>query len=79
MGGIEVSERLYLIWSGKRQAWWRPNRMGYTFSTKEAGRYGAEEAADIVSQCAFAPLKLRNTLVPADQAVDTEWMRERSA
>lgn len=28
---------MYLIWSYEHNAWWKPNRWGYTTNIKEAG------------------------------------------
>lgn len=33
---------IFLIWSQKQRAWWRPEAMGYTKSKAEAGRYTVE-------------------------------------
>ena len=41
--------RDYVIWSFEHEAWWGPNRCGYTDHLNEAGRYTAEEAGDIVT------------------------------
>ena len=38
----------YVIWSFEHQAWWAPNRCGYTAKLDEAGRYKRDEAASIV-------------------------------
>ena len=38
----------YVIWSFEHEAWWRPNKRGYTDQLNEAGRYTAEEAGMIV-------------------------------
>jgi hypothetical protein len=39
--------KVFLVWSEEHGAWWRPGRMGYTRSIREAGRYSLEDAADI--------------------------------
>jgi hypothetical protein len=39
--------KAFLVWSEEHGAWWRPGRMGYTRSIREAGRYSLEDAADI--------------------------------
>lgn len=44
----------YLLWSGKHQAWWRPDARGYTKDPWQAGRYTRAEAVDHViasAQC----------------------------
>lgn len=42
-----MNER-WLIWSLEHRQWWRPNSHGYTPNRDEAGRYGFEEAKQIV-------------------------------
>jgi hypothetical protein len=37
----------YLIWSWEHQAWWGPNRCGYTTDVGLAGRYTEAEAGAI--------------------------------
>lgn len=34
---------IFLIWSQKHKAWWRPNGMGYTKHRDEAGKYSYED------------------------------------
>lgn len=40
-------DTLYYIWSLEHEAWWRPERNGYTTDVNEAGLYTREQAADI--------------------------------
>jgi len=40
--------RPFLIWSQEHGAWWKPGRMGYTRSIREAGRYSLAAATEIV-------------------------------
>jgi hypothetical protein len=44
-----MSEPLFLIWSIEHNAWWRPERCGYTLRAAEAGRYPVSEANLIVT------------------------------
>lgn len=39
---------MYVIWSHQHEAWWGPDRAGYTTDLAEAGRYTLEEAGEIV-------------------------------
>lgn len=39
----------FLIWSFEHDAWWAPNRCGYTTDISKAGRYSKEDAGDIVT------------------------------
>ena len=38
---------IYLIWSYKRNAWWRAASAGYTRDVAQAGQYDAAEAVSI--------------------------------
>jgi hypothetical protein len=44
------ADRLFLVWSIEHDAWWAPNRIGYTRELHEAGRYPEAEAAEIVTR-----------------------------
>lgn len=37
----------FLIWSRDHQAWWGPERSGYTNDLERAGRYESGEAMDV--------------------------------
>lgn len=39
---------IWLIWSMEHNAWWSPNKCGYTKSRQQAGRYTYSEAMEIV-------------------------------
>ena len=39
----------YCIWSFEHEAWWAPNRCGYTRDLAAAGRYDAAEAGHILA------------------------------
>jgi hypothetical protein len=40
----------YLIWSFEHDAWWAPDRRGYTRDIEQAGVYTAQEAGAICCQ-----------------------------
>lgn len=46
----------YLLWSNKRQAWWRPAARGYTDHQPHAGRYSEADAVRYVVQSAQSGL-----------------------
>ena len=60
---------MYLIWKDEYQQWWAPDRLGYVFSVAEAGRYTAEQAADIMA----SDIPKRNRLVRETEAKDGRW------
>jgi hypothetical protein len=39
----------YVIWSFEHEAWWAPERRGYTEDLDQAGRYDDAEAHEIVA------------------------------
>lgn len=39
----------YLIWATDHDAWWAPDRQGYTNHVALAGHYDAEDVADILA------------------------------
>lgn len=38
---------MWVIWSNEHDAWWRPNRCGYTVLYREAGHYTYDQAIKI--------------------------------
>lgn len=68
----------YLLWSNKRQMWWRPDGRGYTEDIAEAGAYTKDQAVEAVTRSALCQDRNRVTLMvaappgwvpPADQHV----------
>lgn len=54
MRGIEEPPvRVYLVWSNEHDAWWRPNRCGYTGELWDAGRYTESDAAEICRKASY--------------------------
>ena len=45
--GLPPAGRRFLIWSNEHQAYWRPNRAGYTERASDAGLYPQNEAIEI--------------------------------
>jgi len=45
-----MAKRYYLIWSDEHKAWWKPNKAGYTYYMREAGRYTERQATNICEQ-----------------------------
>lgn len=42
-----IDHELWVVWSFEHDAWWRPNRWGYTPNLAEAGRYTQSDALEI--------------------------------
>jgi hypothetical protein len=62
-----MSDR-YLIYSYEHDAWWRPNRMGYTRNIGEAGVYDLSDAARIVAHAnRYRPKDSPNEAVITEQ------------
>lgn len=64
-----ASGAAFLIWSRRHDAWWRPDRMGYTTDRTEAGRYTETEARQIERQSAYNPEALRSVAVSEADAM----------
>lgn len=43
---------VYLLWSNKHKAWWRPGDWGYTLHINEAAEYSESEAIERVVRSA---------------------------
>lgn len=46
----------YFIWSIEHDGWWKPDKMGYTASWSNAGRYSKEEAFTISARANWSSL-----------------------
>jgi hypothetical protein len=67
------TEVKWLIWSNEHRGWWKPNRCGYCKRRDEAGRYGFEEAKQIVTDANYAP---ECAVIPDDTMIpDTAFVR----
>lgn len=56
---------VYLLWSNKHDAWWRPGAQGYTEDIAEAGEYTEAEAVARVKQSALHGDRAKVTLMVA--------------
>lgn len=45
----ERPPRCYVVWSYEHEAWWGPDRCGYTTDLAKAGRYGTDELGEITT------------------------------
>jgi hypothetical protein len=63
---VKEESRDYVIWSFEHEAWWAPDRCGYTTLLEQAGRYGEAEAKQIVAEANVVRLEaLRFTVEDA--------------
>lgn len=60
-----MSDIIYLLWSNKHEAWWRPAGWGYTDSIEEAGDFSQAEAVDAVVRSAGCGDRNQVTLMVA--------------
>ena len=71
---------IYLIWSYKRDAWWREGGHGYTRDVIHAGQYTEKEAHDITDRYEFddqdRSVMLEAGLVYTIVTVDAERRKE---
>lgn len=66
-----TSARIYRIWSGEHQAWWRANFCGYTDDPAQVGLYTKAEAASAL-RTAGREKKLKAVMVEKDWTVVAE-------
>jgi hypothetical protein len=56
---------VYLLWSGKHEAWWAPYARGYTTAVENAGRYTRDQAVQHVVQSALCGVREQVTSMVA--------------
>lgn len=61
-----MSDIMYLLWSNKHSAWWKPDAWGYTVDRAEAGRFSEEEAVGYVVSSSHCGLVSGVTCMVAD-------------
>lgn len=66
---------VYLLWSQKRNAWWRPDARGYTSEVAEAGRFSEAEAVRKVVASAQSGIRDKVTFMVA---APDNWQSERA-
>lgn len=52
-----MANLLYLLWSNKHNAWWKPGGWGYTEDIAEAGRFAEPDAVFNVKNSALCGIK----------------------
>jgi hypothetical protein len=74
---IPKSDRAeYLVYSREHNAWWRPNRCGYTTDEEGAGRYTRVEAIRICDQACVGRTGLAGNASPEFYYMAPEFVRE---
>lgn len=68
----------FLVWSNEHNAWWGPNRMGYTTERIFAGKYSEEEANQICVNAGLWKKRIPNEEKVACEPFDygLEWAEE---
>lgn len=62
---MKVPQPMFLIWSFEHDAWWAPERCGYTKDINKAGMYGLEEAAQICIDASYSGVA-QEVMLPAE-------------
>ena len=70
-----MDDIVYLLWSNKHQAWWRPSDRGYTEDIDEAGLYSRIEAIERVARSADCGILAQVTCMVA---APDNWGRARA-
>lgn len=60
-----MSDIIYLLWSNRHNAWWRPDAAGYTETEADAGRYSEAEALSYVLRSAQCGIRTQVTCMVA--------------
>jgi hypothetical protein len=60
---------MFLLWSIEHDQWWGPGERGYTRELREAGRYPAERAQQIVARANL--VKFHECMIPLECASPT--------
>lgn len=75
-----MADVLYLLWSGRHRAWWRPDALGYTALAAEAGRYSEADAVRYVTASAQCGIREQvTTMVAAPENWTGELQDEQKA
>ncbi len=61
---INDNDKVFLIWSNRRQLWWKDNFSYYTSDVRQAGRYSLQQARQICNT-----LNLHTTNAGPDSAL----------
>jgi len=67
---MSKDKAIWLVYSREHNAFWRPNRAGYTVHMEAAGRYTEAQAKEACSSCDYAhPYNPPDFMVPAPEAI----------
>jgi hypothetical protein len=68
---------MFLLWSIEHDQWWGPGERGYTRELREAGRYPAERAQQIVARGNL--VKFHEVMIPVECAHGVNVGREEGS
>jgi hypothetical protein len=73
---MKTPQSMFLIWSFEHDAWWAPERCGYTKDIAKAGMYSLEEAGQICIDASYSGVA-QEVMLPAECRENVRKLIER--